>query len=724
MITSRRAFLKTAALSGASLVIGFDGGRLLQAIDASVAGSFQPNGWVCINSDGTIILTIGKCEMGQGVRTSLAMILAEELEAEWTRIKLLQAKPSADSDLGTGGSDSMASSWKPLRQAGAAAREMLITAAATRWKVDRGSCKAVDGAIEHSASGRRLDYGSLVADAAKVQLPENPPLKNATDFKIIGHRTARIDGPDIVSGKARYGVDVKVPGMLYASLERPPFLGAKVKNLREDNARAVSGVKSVIKLPRGIAVVANSTWSAIKGRTALAVEWSEPPKDAFDSDAHWKKLQTASRETGFVTREEKPPSGTGAITKTIDATYYYPFYAHAPVETMNCVADVRGNRCTIWAPTQAPERLQKQVAQLLGIAPADVDVNITLIGGGFGRRLGVDYAVEAADISRAAKVPIQLLWSRADDMKQGHFQAASVHYLSAGFDDQGVPVAWKHTKAGSFHNISPLDPKEMHDAAWYQDWSWGCYDVPYAFPAIQTAYVAVDLPVKQGPWRSVFAPSSVFARECFIDEVAQERGADPLAFRLEMLNGADVIKAGSTTVDRRRLRRVLETVRDKSGWNGASISQGCGRGVACNAYAGRTYIAYVVDVSVDRENNVHIERVVAAVDCGLVVNPVGVEQQMEGGIIWGISSALKGEITFHGGAAQQSTFADFGVARMRDAPAMEIHIVDSDARQPFGMGEPPVPPIVPAIANAIFGATGTRIRRLPVRPEQLKQRAA
>ena len=325
---------------------------------------------------------------------------------------------------------------------------------------------------------------------------------------------------------------------------------------------------------------------------------------------------------------------------------------------------------------------------------------------------------------RTFRAPPKLLWSRADDMKQGHFQAASVHYLSAGFDAQGVPLAWKHTKAGSFHNISPLDPKEMRDAAWYQDWSWGCYDVSYAFPAIQTAYVAIDLPVRHGPWRSVFAPSSVFARECFIDEVAQVRGADPLAFRLEMLNGADVIKAGSTTVDRRRLRRVLETVRDKSGWNGTSISGGRGRGVACNAYAGRTYIAYVVDVSVDRENNVHIERVVAAVDCGLVVNPVGVEQQMEGGIIWGISSALKGEITFHGGAAQQSTFADFGVARMRDAPAMEIHIVDSDARQPFGMGEPPVPPIVPAIANAIFAATGTRIRRLPVRPEQLKQRAA
>jgi isoquinoline 1-oxidoreductase beta subunit len=724
MITSRRTFLKTAALGGASLVIGFDGRRLLRATDASAVASFRPNGWVCINSDGSVILTIGKCEMGQGVRTSLAMILAEELEADWTRIKLLQAKPSADSDLGTGGSDSMASSWKPLRQAGAAAREMLITAAATQWKVDRGSCKALNGAIEHNASGQRLDYGSLVAEAAKLSLPENPPLKNASDFKIIGRRTARIDGPEIVSGKARYGIDVKIPGMLYASLERPPFSGAKVKNLQEDKARAVSGVKSVIKLPRGIAVVANSTWAAIKGRTALAVEWSEPPNDAFDSDAHWKKLETASRETGFVTREEKPPPGTDAITRTIDASYYYPFYAHAPVETMNCVADVRENRCTIWAPTQAPERLQKQVAQLLGIAPADVDVNITLIGGGFGRRLGVDYAVEAADISRAAKAPIQLLWSRADDMKQGHFQAASVHYLSAGFDAQGVPVAWKHTKAGSFHNISPLDPKEMRDAAWYQDWSWGCYDVPYAFPAIQTAYVAVDLPVKHGPWRSVFAPSSVFARECFIDEVAQVRGADSLAFRLEMLKGADVIKAGSTAVDRRRLRRVLETVRDKSGWNGASISQGRGRGVACNAYAGRTYIAYVVDVSVDHENDVHVERVVAAVDCGFVVNPVGVEQQMEGGIIWGISSALKGEITFHAGTAQQSTLADFAVARMRDTPAIEIHIIDSSEPRPFGMGEPPVPPIVPAIANAIFAATGTRIRRLPVRLEQLRQRAA
>jgi len=385
---------------------------------------------------------------------------------------------------------------------------------------------------------------------------------------------------------------------------------------------------------------------------------------------------------------------------------------------MNCVADVRGDRCIVWVPTQAPERLQKQVAELLGIAPSKVEVNITLIGGGFGRRLAVDYALEAAEISRVAKAPVQLLWSRADDMKHGHFQAASVHYLSAGFDAQGTPVAWKHTKAGSFHNISPLDPKEVQDAAWYQDWSWGAYDVPYAFPAIQTAYVTVDLPVKHGPWRAVFAPSSVFAREAFIDEVAHAREADPIAFRLEMLKGTDVIKAGSTTIDRRRLRRVLETVRDKSGWGGP-VPKGHGRGVACNAYFGHTYIAYVADVVIDKEGTVRVERVVAAVDCGLVVNPIGVEQQMEGGIIWGISSALKGEITFRGGAAQQSTFADYEVARMRDTPEIAVHIVASDLAEPFGMGEPPVPPIVPAIANAVFGATGKRVRRLPIRAKDL-----
>ncbi|HEU0274731.1 MAG TPA: molybdopterin cofactor-binding domain-containing protein [Candidatus Udaeobacter sp.] len=719
MSTSRRDFLKTTAFGSASLLIGFEGSRLFGVTQKTAANFFAPNNWIRIDGDGLVTLTIGKCEMGQGVRTSLAMILAEELDADWTRIKLIQAKPSANSDLGTGGSDSVTSSWKPLRQAGAAAREMLVAAAAARWNVDSATCSPSNGAIIHLSENRRLDYGSLVADAAKLPVPQNPTLKSASNFKIVGRRTHRIDGPDIVSGKAQYGIDVKIPGMQYASLERPPFEGAKATRMQEEKARAVPGVRSILHLSRGIAIVADNTWSAIKGRQVLAVEWDDPPKDAFDSDEHWNRLEAAARETGFITREEKSPPGTLPATKTLEAVYRYPFYAHAPVETMNCVADVRGTHCTIWAPTQAPERLQNQVGKLLGIAPANVDVNITLVGGGFGRRLAVDYAIEAADISRAAKAPIQLLWSRADDMKCGHFQAASVHYLAAGFDEEGKPVSWKHTKAGSFHNISPLDPPEKRDTAWYQDWSWGCYDVPYAFPSIQTAYVPVNLAVKHGPWRSVFAPSSVFARECFIDEVAEARSIDPLGLRLEMLKGVDLIKAGATTIDRRRLRRVLETVRDQSGWGEHSRDRS-GRGVACNAYFGHTYIAYVVDVRLDHEHNVHVQRVVAAVDCGRVINPTGVEQQMEGGIIWGISSALKGQITFRGGTAEQSTFADFAVARMRDTPAIEIHIVGADAERPFGMGEPPVPPIVPAIANAVFAATGKRIRSLPIRPDQLE----
>jgi len=375
MITSRRTFLKTTALGSASLIIGFDAAGLLKAAETA-ANLFAPNNWIRIDPDGIVSLTIGKCEMGQGVRTSLAMILAEELEADWTKIKLVQGKPAPGSDLGTGGSDSMASSWKPLRQAGAAAREMLITAAAARWNVDPAGCNASRGAVVHQETNRRLEYGSLIADAAKLLVPENPQLKNASDFKVVGQRTARVDGLDIVSGKARYGIDIKIPGMLYAALERPPFAGAKIKRMQEEKARGVHGVRSIIKLPRGIAILADNTWAAIKGRAALAVEWDDPPNDAFDSETHWKRLEAASRETGFITREEKTPANTDAVTKTLEATYHYPFYAHAPVETMNCVADVRGNRCTIWVPTQAPERLQKQVAGLLGIPSPNVDVNI------------------------------------------------------------------------------------------------------------------------------------------------------------------------------------------------------------------------------------------------------------------------------------------------------------------------------------------------------------
>jgi isoquinoline 1-oxidoreductase beta subunit len=716
MITSRRTFLKTTALGGVALIVGFNSKRIF-AEDS--ANEFSPNGWVKIGGDGTVTLTIGKSEMGQGVRTALAMMLAEELDADWSRIKLTQAKPGPApfDDLGTGGSGSMEEGWAMLRQAGAAARAMLIDAAAARWKVPANECKTERGAIVHSTKGR-IEFGAIVAEAGKLPLPKGVKPKSPADYRLIGRPTARIDGLEIVTGRARYGIDTRIPGMLYVSLERPPFPGAKAEKMEEEKARAVQGVRSILQSDRGIAVVAENSWAAIKGRSTLAVRWSAPPGDAFDSKKHALKLEVSAHEPGNITRREGPPPGTLPVVRTINALYAYPFYAHAPLETMNCIAHVEGDRCTLWVPTQTPNRVQRQVAQMLQTTPDKVEVNVTLIGGGFGRRLATDYALEAADISRAVKAPVQVLWSRADDMKHGHFQAASAHFLSAGLDSSGKLVSWKQTKAGSFHNLSPLDEKEARDEEWYRGWSWGVYDIPYAIPAITTAYQPVDLAVKHGPWRAVFAPSSVFARECFIDELAHETGADPLAYRLKLLQGPDTFQVGSQKIDRRRLRRVLEVVREKSGW-GEKVPARHGRGVACNIYSGTTHIAYVVDVAVADDGNVHVSRVVAAVDCGLVINPIGVEQQVEGGIIWGISSALKGCITFKGGAAEQSTFADFPVARMSDTPVIEVHLVGSDAEEPFGMGEPPVPPIVPAIVNAVFAASGKRIRKLPITPKDL-----
>jgi isoquinoline 1-oxidoreductase beta subunit len=721
MITSRRTFLKTAALGGASLVIGFDGKRLFGA-EKKEPSQFKPNGWVRIGEDGAVTLTIGKSEMGQGVRTALAMMLADELGAEWSRLKLVQASPGPApfDDLGTGGSGSMEDGWEMMRPAAAAAREMLIAAAAAQWKVPPNECKAERGSVVHGPSKRRLEFGSLVNDASKLPVPKDAPLKSPGDFTLVGQPTRKIDGVDIVTGHARYGIDARIPGMLYASVERPPWPGATPSKMDKEKAQAVHGVKAIVETKHGVAILAENTWAAIKGRSVLAVQWSDPPSDAFDSNAHAKKLEAASREPGNQTRNETAPEGTAPVARTIEATYSYPFYAHAPLETMNCIAHVEGDRCKLIVPTQAPNRVQKQVAQSLGTTEDKVEVEVTLMGGGFGRRLSADYAIEAAAISREAKAPVQVLWSRPDDMKHGHFQAASAHYLSAGIDAQNSLVAWKHTKAGSFHNLSAIEPDDKRNESWWRGWSWGVYDVPYAIPAIQTAYVPVDLPVKHGPWRAVFAPSSVFARESFLDEVAHECGADPIAFRLKLLEKPETFKLGRREISRARLRRVLEIVRDKSGW-GEKLPAGRGRGVACNIYSGTTHIAYAVDVSVKPDGAIRIERVVAAVDCGVVINPIGVEQQIEGGIIWGISSVLGGQITFKGGAAQQSTFADFAVARMRDTPGIEVHLVGrEEAKEPFGMGEPPVPPIVPAIVNAIFAATGKRIRHLPIRPEELK----
>jgi isoquinoline 1-oxidoreductase beta subunit len=707
-----------ALVGGAALTIGFgyDEG------DATVIlrQSFPLNNWVRIGNDDSITLTVGKSEMGQGVRTSLPMILAEELEVEWERIQLVQARPSADfSRLGTGGSWSVGGSWKPLRQAGAVARGMLVAAAAATWSVDPSECRAERGTIVHAPTHRTLRYGELVARAATMPLPAAPALKPIGSFRLIGQPVRRFDGPAIVTGKAGYGIDSKPAGMRYASIVRPPVIGGHIVRFDAAAAKAVKGVTDVVRIGSGVAVVADRTWSAIKGREALVVEFDDGGHGAFSSHSHSERLEAASREPGFVMRKEG--AGLAALAgaaKRLEATYIYPFYAHAPVEPMNCVASVREGRCEIWAPTQSPNRLQERVASLLGIANDAVTVNVTLLGGGFGRRLNVDYAIEAAEVSRAVGVPVQVLWSRADDMQHGHFQSACLHQLAGGLDGEGRPVVWGHKKVSSFHNLDGKPKPEELDLAYYQDSAWGVYDIPYNIPSIETSFVAVDTHVPIGPWRAVYSPSSTFARESFLDELAFAGGRDPLQLRLDLLSGTDMVKAGSLTIDRSRMRRVLELLRVRSGW-GSALPPGHGRGVAANVYDGETHVAYTAEVSV-RNGAVRVHRVVAVIDCGVVINPLGIEAQVEGGVIWGLSSALKGEITFRNGRVEQSSYRDFDVLRMNETPAIEVHIIPSHGEQPFGAGEPPVPPIVPALVNAIFAATGKRVRRLPITPEQLR----
>lgn len=704
-MTTRRDFIRISAVGGTALVFGVGVSR------AQKTAAWKPNSWIRIDADGTTVI-IGKQEMGQGVRTSLAMLVAEELDLDWSKVRVEQASagPEYMTGLNTGGSGSIWRNWRSLRPAAATAREMLLLAAAKEWNVDRASLRTDQGFVINGA--KRRSYESLAATAATIEMPKNVPLKSPKDFRIIGKRTKRIDGKAIVSGKAKYGIDTRVPGMRFATIVRCPVVGGTAKTFDATAAKKIRGVRDVIAIPNAVAIIADNTWAALKAQPLVHVEWDEGKNGGFDSAKYIDSLIAVS-ETGTVMRKEGDfAAGVSGAAKTLTAQYVYPFYTHAPVETMNAIAKVSSDACEIWAPTQAPNRVQEFVAKHLNIEKEKVIVHPTLIGGGFGRRLVVDYAIEAVDVSKAiGGEPVQVIWSRADDMQHGALQHASVEAMNGALDAKGNIAAWSHVKVSNpiMSVFPPPGQDELSDlTAFYMDSAWGVYDVPYAIPHIRTSYVRVDSPVRYGPWRAVYAPSSVFGRECFFDELAHAAGRDPLQMRLDLLQGPNEVKIGkSMTLDRSRLRRVLEIVRDRAGWGKRK-----GQGVACNIYDGETYVAYVVEVS-ERGGTWHVDRAVCAVDCGAVVNPTGVEQQVEGGVIWALTQ-LMGEITVKNGVVQQRSYTDFTVPRLSDAPRIEVHIVPSDDPQAFGMGEPPVPPFVPAVLNAIFSASGKRIRRLPI----------
>ena len=730
MKLNRRQFVQTTATAGVGLVIAFRFSDVLASGEPTV---FGPNAYIRIGSDNIVTLSITRSEMGQGVRTNLPATLAEELEVELNKVRLDQAMPGARFKgirLRTSGSGSSSGTFTALRKAGATAREMLITAAAQQWNVNRSSCRAELGFVI-DRSGRKLSYGALAEAAAKVPVPENPPLKDAKDFRLIGKPLKRIDGPAIVRGQATYGFDVRVPGMLFAVMERCPYLAGKVASFDGRKALAVDGVRQVTPIKSGIftgvAVVADNTWAAMKGREALEIKWDQGSYSEFDSDQFLRKLQNSFSEEGFpIRREGDTAEALKNAASRLEAVYEYPFQAHAPIETMNCTADVRDNSCEVWVPTQTPETAQSDIMKTLNLPSEAVKIHTTMLGGGFGRRLFVDYVHEAVELSKAVGKPVQLLWSRIDDMRHGFFHPASVEKLSAGLDSNKRVTAWLHKSVGSdLSMFGPPTEEEKKDIHRYANDSspWGAYDNPYSFPSMKVDYVPVDSPVPTGPWRAVEYPARVFARESFVDEIAHASGQDPLQFRIALLQPGGVLTLGRQKIDRTRMIRVLEVLRDKSGWKkplAKSDNRLWGRGVALNIYHAGSYVAQVAEVSAARDfSDFRVHRICCAVDCGFVINPTGLEGQVESGITWGLSATLHGKIDFRAGRVQQGTYKDFRVMRMNEMPNIETYVVPSTER-PEGFGEHPVPPVAPAVANALFAATGKRIRSLPITVEKLK----
>jgi isoquinoline 1-oxidoreductase beta subunit len=699
---SRREFVAVGAAAGAGLVIGF----YLPHRSSPSKDVFSPNAYVRITPDNKVTIVVARSEMGQGVRTALPMILAEELEADWKQIEIEQAGASTlYGDQTTGGSASVRTTWDPMRKAGAAAREMLITAAALTWSVPRSSCAALNGSIVHAASNRRLSYGDLVRKAATLPIPTDVTLKQSKDYKIVGQRLARVDTPSKVKGEAVFGIDFRLPGMKYAILSRCPTIGGKLMSFDDKQSKKIAGVSYVGKISdSAVAVVADSVWGAMEGRRVLNVTWDDGPNKDLNTAAVVDALKQAASKKGASMYSVGDVAR--AVGKRISAEYQLPFMAHAPMEPGNCTAHLQGSKCELWAPTQVPQDCRDSVAQALGLDPDQVKVNVTLMGGGFGRRLEHDYAVEAALVSKAIAGPVKVLWTREDDMRFSTYRPASLHQLRAVLDGAGWPVAFTHrivapSISGQKGQPGPngVDPDLPDEAAFV-----------YGLPNVSLEYVLSETPVPLGWMRSVYALQVAFASESFIDELAAAAGKDPLEYRLHTLAKDQDIQFVATTWHTARMRGVLQLAAEKAGW-GKPLPAGRYRGIACfGCFA--SYMAEVVEISM--ENGApRVHRVVAAVDCGQVVNPSILEQQIPGGIVYALSNALRARITIDKGRVVQGNFDDYAPLRMEETPAVEVYAVPS-TEAPTGIGEPSVPPLAPALCNAIYAATKKRIRALPI----------
>jgi len=724
----RRHFLQVVGAGAGALILGL--------APASRGGSrrradpFVPNAFVRVNADGTVTVTVARAEMGQGSRTALALLVAEELDADWARVRVVQGDlDSRYGDQFAGGSAVVRTSWEPLRQAGAVARAMLLAAAAARWNVAAGECHTADGAVHHATRGRLL-YGDLVEDAARLPVPAEVRLKPREEFRLIGQGRPNLDHPQIVAGRMAFGSDTRLPGMLYAVVERAPVFGAAVRRVDETKARAVRGVRAVVSIdadripefgennPRpanGVAVIADSTWAALRGRQALMIEWDERGgREEGTAAMRAACEQLAGGQDRWVTaRGEAIDTGLQRAARRVEATYEVPLLAHAPMEPMNCTAWLRDGRCEVWAPTQNPEYVGVAAQQITGLAPAQITVHVTRMGGAFGRRFYADYAAEAIYLARASGAPVQVLWTREDDLGHDLYRPAGYHRLRAGVDQSGAIVAWEHrlwnASRGHYLGWTPPPGRELNPGELSPD------DYPVVLgPAFRYAYTPLSSRIPRGQWRAVENSANVFVIQGFLDELAHAAQLDPLAFQLAVLDRNRELLVRDSRYDAGRLAAVLRAAAERAGWS-RPLPAGSGRGIA-GCFANNSYVAEVVEVTVSPSRDVHVQRVVAVVDCGQVVNPGGARAQVEGSVLQGLSAAFREEITVTAGRVDQRNFDQYPLLRLAEAPPIDVHFIVS-AGAPGGLGglgEPALPPVAPALANAIFAASGQRVRRLPL----------
>ena len=728
---SRRHFLKSATglvlavylpnVAGAKIKERTNSGTLVAS--PAKAPVFEPNAFLRINTDDTVTVIAKHLEMGQGTHNGLATILAEELDAAWSQVRVEGAPADAKrfnnlfwgAMQGTGGSTAIANSWEQMRNAGAVARAMLVEAAAKQWRVPANEISVSDGVVFHERSRRKAKFGQLALAAARLPVPTEIKLKDPKDFKLIGKHAPRKDTEEKINGKARFIQDVHLPGMLTAVVAHPPRFGAKVKTFDSVKAKAVKGVVKVVQIPTGVAVLAKDTWSAKKGCDALQIEWDESEAFKHGSDEIFGRYHELAKKPGTVAHKEGDTDAAFAqAAQVLRAAYDFPYLAHAAMEPLNCVVQLGKDRCEIWNGEQMQTVDQMNVAALLGLQVDQVTIHMLYAGGSFGRRASKnsDYLLEAVNIAKAinGRVPVKLVWLREDDMKAGYYRPAFHHNLEAALDTQGQLVGWRHRLVGQSIMVgSPfagmikdgVDPVSVEGAA----------NLPYVVPNL---LVDLHSPEEIGVpvlwWRSVGSTHTAYSTETFIDEVAAAVGQDPVAFRLSLLDKYP------------RHAGVLKLAAEKSNW-GSPFAPGAngerrGRGVAVHE-SFQSYVAQVAEVTVKPSGEVKVDRVICAVDCGIAVNPDNVRSQVEGAVGFALSAVLHGAITLKDGIVEQSNFHDYAPIRISEMPQVEVHIIPS-AEKPTGIGEPGVPPLAPAVANAIAAATGKRVRRLPVSTEELK----